>query len=148
MEGSPMKPEPNVASDLVALLTAPSWPTAVLWVLLLLSCIIAGLAWRRDPLQRNARAIGTWLRRAVMGVMWWQQSLWKIPPNYDGLLYWMKQMVAHAAIPLQASLVDQIMIPNITIFGPLVYAAEVLIGVALLLGVLTRAGAFLGFLMA
>jgi hypothetical protein len=34
--------------------------------------------------------------------MWWQQSLWKIPPNYDGLIYWMKQMVDHASSELRA----------------------------------------------
>ena len=143
-----MKPEPNAASDLLGLLTNPIWPTAVLWVLLLLSGVIAFSAWQREPWQRNGRAIGIWLLRVVMGVMWWQQSLWKIPPNYDGLVFWMKQIVAHAAIPLQARLVDQIMVPNIAVCGPLVYAAEVLIGVCLILGVLTRAAALLGLLMA
>jgi uncharacterized membrane protein YphA (DoxX/SURF4 family) len=143
-----VKPEPNVASDLFALLTASGWPTAALWILLLLSCVIAFRAWRGQPSQRSARSIGVWLLRLVMGVMWWQQSLWKIPPNYDGLLYWMKQMVAHAAIPLQASLVDQIMIPNIAISGPLVYAVEVLIGVSLILGIMTRIASLFGLLMA
>jgi uncharacterized membrane protein YphA (DoxX/SURF4 family) len=143
-----MKPEPNAASDLMALLTMRAWPTAVLWVLLFLSCVIALREWQREPQQRNARAIGVWLLRVVMGVMWWQQSLWKIPPNYDGLVYWMKQIVAHSSIPLQASLVDRIVLPNITIFGPLVYAVEVLIGVSLMLGVVTRVAAMLGLLMA
>jgi uncharacterized membrane protein YphA (DoxX/SURF4 family) len=143
-----MKPEPNAASDLLGLLTNPIWPTAALWVLLLLSGAIAFSAWQREPWQRNGRALGIWLLRLVMGVMWWQQSLWKIPPNYDGLVFWMKQIVAHAAIPLQARLVDQIVVPNITVFGPLVYAAEVLIGGCLILGVLTRVAASLGLLMA
>ncbi len=80
--------------------------------------------------------------------MWWQQSLWKIPPNYDGLLYWMKQIVAHAPIPLQASMFDQVMVPHIAITGPLVYAAEALIGISFMLGGLTRLFAFAGFLMA
>ena len=53
-----------------------------------------------------------------MGTMWWQGSLWKIPPNFDGLLYWMKQIVDHAFIPLQSSAFAQIVIPNIAIFGP------------------------------
>jgi uncharacterized membrane protein YphA (DoxX/SURF4 family) len=143
-----MKPEPNAASDLLALLTTPAWPTAVLWVLLLLSCAIALRARQRQPRQYDARAIGVWLLRLVMGVMWWQQSLWKVPPNYDGLVYWMKQIVAHAAIPLQASLVDRIVLPNIAVFAPLVYAVEVLIAVSLMLGVLTRVAALLGLLMA
>jgi uncharacterized membrane protein YphA (DoxX/SURF4 family) len=40
------------------------------------------------------------------------------------------------------------MIPNIAISGPLVYAVEVLVGVSLLLGVLTRIASLLGLLMA
>jgi len=86
--------------------------------------------------------------RLIMGTMWWQQSLWKIPPNYDGLVFWMKQMVAHSSIPLQAWMVDQFVIPNIGLFGPLVYLLEVLIGVSLMLGVFTRVFAGLGLLMA
>ena len=46
----------------------------------------------------NERHTGIWLLRLIVGSMWRQQSLWKIPPNYDGLIYWMKQMVDHASI--------------------------------------------------
>jgi uncharacterized membrane protein YphA (DoxX/SURF4 family) len=80
--------------------------------------------------------------------MWWQQSLWKIPPNYDGLIYWMKQMVDHAAIPLQGDLVANIVLPNIAVFGPLVYLIEISIGVSLMLGLLSRLGALAGTGMA
>ena len=80
--------------------------------------------------------------------MWWQQSLWKIPPNFDGLRYWMQQMVEHASIPLQDQLVADVVLPNIQIFGPLVYATEVFIGVSLILGIVSRLGALPGLLMA
>ena len=75
----------------------------------------------------NERHTGIWLLRLIVGSMWRQQSLWKIPPNYDGLIYWMKQMVDHASTPLQAQLVQNIELPNIVLFGPLVYAVEVLL---------------------
>ena len=74
--------------------------------------------------------------------------MWKIPPNYDGLAFWMKQMVDHASIPLQGQLVQDIVLPNIALFGPLLYGVEVLIGASLMLGLLTRLGAILGALMA
>lgn len=143
-----MKPEPNPASDLLALLTNPIWPTVVLWLLLLGGLGVAFSAWQRKPAQRTARAVCVAALRLVMGAMWWQQSLWKIPPNYDGLLFWMKQMVAHSSIPLQASMVDRFLVPHIGVFGPLVYATEVLIGVSLMLGIFTRWFAALGLLMA
>ncbi|MDQ2805169.1 MAG: DoxX family membrane protein, partial [Pseudomonadota bacterium] len=60
----------------------------------------------------------------------------------------MKQMVAHAAIELQSNLVRDFVIPHIAVFGPLVYAGEVFIGVSLILGLLTRLSSLLGVLMA
>ncbi len=142
-----MTPRPNPAQDLLQFLTTSGWPTAVFWLLLLASCAIALVSWRRHPAQRTARHVAIWLLRLLVGGMWWQQSLWKIPPNYDGLIHWMKEQVAHAAIPLQSTLVDQVVLPNIAVFGPLVYLVEVAIGVSLILGLLTRAGALLGALM-
>lgn len=143
-----MKPEPNAVSDLWVLLANPIWPTYVLWALLIASCGIAFSAWQRDPAQRTPRSVGMWMLRLIIGAMWWQQSLWKIPPNYDGLVFWMKQIVAHSPIPLQASMVDQVMVPHIGVFGPAVYLLEVLIGVSLMLGGFTRIFAALGLLMA
>jgi hypothetical protein len=56
--------------------------------------------------------------------MWWQQSLWKLPPYYTdqpqepfgttGLAYWMGLMGKHAAIPLQADFVNNIVLPHST----------------------------------
>jgi uncharacterized membrane protein YphA (DoxX/SURF4 family) len=132
----------------MAFLSVPGAPTIIFWLLLVGSCAIAAAVLRVDPGQRTARHIGVWLLRLIVGAMWWQQSLWKIPPNYDGLIYWMKQMVDHASIPLQGQLVQDIVLPNITLFGPLVYGVEVLIAVSLMFGLLTRIGASLGALMA
>lgn len=139
---------PNPLTDLATFLSMPTAATVVFWLLLAGSWIVAAAVVIRDPDQRTLRDGATWLLRLAMGGMWWQQSLWKIPPNYDGLIYWMKQMVEHAAIPLQGQLVQDIVLPRITLFGPLVYAIEVLIGVSLMLGLFSRAGAILGALMA
>ena len=139
---------PNPAYDVLGFLTNPAWPTALFWLLLIGSCVIAAVVIMRQPGQRTVRDVATWLLRFIVGVMWWQQSLWKIPPNYDGLIYWMKQMVDHAAIPLQSELVARIVLPNIAVFGPLVYLTEVGIGISLMLGVCSRLGALAGVGMA
>ena len=139
---------PNPLADVESFLSAHSWTTVVFWLLLAGSMAVAVLAWRADPTQRSPKHVGVWLLRLVLGTMWWQQSLWKVPPNYDGLIYWMKQMVDHAAIPLQSVLVRDVVLPNIGLFAPLVYAIEVAIGVSLLLGAFSRLGAGLGALMA
>ena len=57
------------------------------------------------------------------------------------------QEADHAAIVLQGELVRIIVLPNLTFFGPLVYLVELVIGVTLLLGLCSRAGALLGLLM-
>ncbi len=143
-----MKPEPDFLSDLLTFLTKPIWPTAVYWVVLLAGLGIAFSAWQREPEQRSPRTAGLALLRLIVGTMWWQQSLWKIPPNYGGLLFFMKEIVAHSAIPLQAAMVDRYVVPNIAVFGPLVYLTEALIGVFFMLGAFTRVFAVLGLLMA
>ena len=123
--------------------------TVVFWLLLLGSAVIAALAWRADSGQRSVQHVGYGLLRVIIGIMWWQQSLWKIPPHYDwGLIHWMEEMVEHASTQLQSVLVRDLVLPNIAVFGPLVYAIEVAIAVSLILGVVTRLGAALGALMA
>lgn len=138
---------PNPLSDAIAFLTKPSVFTLIYWLLLIGALAIAVMAWRRDPAQRTGTALGILILRFFTGTMWWQQSLWKIPPQEGGLEYWMGQEVAHAAVALQSFLVKTIVLPHIMIFGPLVYAIEVAIGVSLMLGAFTRVGALLGIAM-
>ena len=137
---------PNPLHDAGHFLTQPGWFTPVFWLLLLGSATFAVMAWRTAPEQRSPRAVGLWVLRVLVGTMWWQQSLWKIPPNFDGLRYWMQQEAAHAAIALQGALVSDVVLPSLNLFGPLVYLTEVAIGVSLLLGLLSRLGALLGVL--
>ncbi|MGE5268959.1 MAG: hypothetical protein ACM3JG_04715 [Thiohalocapsa sp.] len=147
---------PNPAADVVQFLTTPSWTTAVFWVLLLASLAIAFYAWRTLPEQRQAGHLARWLCRFFIGAMWWQQTLWKLPPYYTdhseqpfgdtGLAYWMKQMGQHAAIPLQADFVNHVVLPHFYLFAPVVYAAEVATGVSLMLGGFVRLFAIIGAL--
>lgn len=141
-----MRPSPW--GDVAIFLSTRGVVTAIFWLLMIGSLAAAIIAWRTDPAQRTAPHIGRWLLRFLIGCMWWQQSLWKIPPNYGGLIHWMTEMVDHASIPLQSQLVKDIVIPNIGLFGPLVYGVEVLIGVSLILGLFTRVGAIIGLGMA
>jgi uncharacterized membrane protein YphA (DoxX/SURF4 family) len=138
---------PNPLNDAAHFLTQSGWFTPVFWLLLLASIGIAALVWRRDPGQRTPRNLAIWGLRVLMGAMWWQQTLWKIPPHFDGLRFWMQQEADHAAVALQGELVGDVVLPNLTLFGPLVYLVELTIAVSLLLGLWSRAGALLGLLM-
>jgi uncharacterized membrane protein YphA (DoxX/SURF4 family) len=147
--------KPNPLSDALHFLVHPAWPTAVYWLLLLGSIVIAVYAWRSLPGQRSGRNVGDWLSRFFVGTMWWQQTLWKLPPLYtdnpsdplnSGLHYWMTREGQSAAIPLQADFVNHIVLPNFHLFAPMVYALEVLTAVSLILGVFVRLWGWIGAL--
>lgn len=139
---------PNPLHDAIQFLSQPGWFTPVFWLLLIASVVLAVLNARADPAQRTPRAAGFWVLRMLVGCMWWQQSLWKVPPDFAGLRYWMGQEAAHAAIALQGAFVRELVLPHLGVFGLLVYLTEVAIGVSLLLGLLSRLGALLGVAMA
>ena len=140
---------PNPLFDAASFLTKAEWTTGVFWLLLLGSAAAAFYSRQGDPAQRSIRHVGTGVLRVLVGCMWWQQSLWKIPPHYDwGLIHWMEEMGQHASTQLQSDLVRDIVLPNIAVFGPLVYAIEVVIAMSLILGLLTRLSSVIGALMA
>jgi hypothetical protein len=92
------------------------------------------------------------LARIAIGVLWFQQLLWKLPPDFgcgpardQGLCDWMQREVANPAVPLYGALVGNVILPNIGVLGWLVWLMEAAIAVSLLLGLLVRLGGLLGF---
>jgi uncharacterized membrane protein YphA (DoxX/SURF4 family) len=146
----------NPFADTLAFLTRNAWPIYVFWLLLLASLSIAVIHLLQDPAQRTGRHVWMWVARLLIGSLWWQQTLWKLPPTYTdnpdglsgGLHYWVGEMVQHSAFGIQSWLVEKVIQPHFYLFAPQVYMAEVIIAVSLLLGVFTRLGALLGALMA
>jgi uncharacterized membrane protein YphA (DoxX/SURF4 family) len=137
----------NPVSDLIEFLTDRNWPTPIFWLLLIASIAIAVIVWQRRPEQRDFSHLAQWGFRFVMGGFWWQQTLWKLPPTFaqdpanpltTGLAYWMGQIGKFSAIPLQGEVFGNIVLPHFYVFAPIVYAAEVLVAVSLMLGLFTR----------
>jgi hypothetical protein len=120
----------------------------IFWLLLLGNFGLAAVNLWRDPKQRISAHVWLWLACLVIGGMWWQQTLWKLPPTFEGLHYWLDQMAQHAALAWQRAFVQQIVQLHFTLFVALVYAVEVGIAVSLMLGFLTRLGGALGALQA
>ncbi|HVB15264.1 MAG TPA: hypothetical protein VNF04_01900 [Stellaceae bacterium] len=147
---------PNPVTDIIVFLTRPGGTTIVFWLLLIASLLIAIYAFATRPEQRRAGHVARWLIRLLVGAMWWQQSLWKLPPYYTdqpkqpfgttGLAYWMKLMGQHAAIPAQADFVNHIVLPHFYLFAPVVYGLEVVTGASLMLGAGVRLFGILGAL--
>lgn len=125
-------------------------------LLLLASLAIAAYNLARDSSQRTVTSIYIWFARCVIGGLWFEQTLWKLPPTFTdnpdgvtgGLRYWMTQMGQHAAFDVQRAFVNNIVLPHFKVFAYQVWAIETLIAVSLLLGLFTRLGGLLGALMA
>ena len=132
--------------------------SALWWIFVILvvaSLVIAGINLARDENQRSINDVATYVLRFFVGCMWWQQTLWKLPPTYTdlpdgsgGLRYWVSKMVTGAAFSWHSDFAQYVVLPHFLLFAPLVYAAEVAIGISLILGLATRLGALLGALMA
>jgi uncharacterized membrane protein YphA (DoxX/SURF4 family) len=147
--------KPNPLSDVLNFLVNPAWTTAVYWLLVVGSITIAFYAWKSIASQRSWRNLADWLCRFFIGSMWWQQTLWKLPPYYTdnpseptttGLYFWMTRMAESASIPLQADFVKHIVLPHFYLFAPVVYGLEVLTAVSLMLGLFVRFWGFIGAL--
>ena len=146
----------NPFTDALGFLMRAAWPIYVFWMLLGGSIAIALFNLIQDPAQRTVRHVWMWLARLLIGGLWWQQTLWKLPPTYTdnpdgvsgGLHYWVGEMVQHAAFSLQSAFVAQVVQPHFYFFAPQVYGTEVVIAISLLLGLFTKIGGVLGALMA
>lgn len=145
----------NPFSDVLGFLTQAGWTTYVFWLLLIASVVIAAVNLRRDSSQRSVLHAWNWLARFFVGALWWQQSLWKLPPTYTdqpdgsgGLRFWMGEMVKYASTGLQQYFVKDVVLPHFYFFAPQVYLSEVLIAVTLILGLFSRLGALVGTAMA
>ncbi len=95
--------------------------------------------WRDDPRQRSARNLVLWLARSLIGAMWFQGSIWKLPlPVSGGFKYWMNQIAQNAAWPGITGFYKDILIPHIAIINTVAYCAELSFATALLLGFAVR----------
>ena len=94
------------------------------------------------------------LARIVYGVLWWQQSKWKVPSDDfgrksgGGLWYWVQQEIQYPTVQAYKDFLVNVMIPNWTFFGYMTLVTETFIGVTLILGLFTRLGALAALGMA
>ena len=145
----------NPVSDVINFLLQPDWLKGIYWLLMLSSLGIAVYVSSRIEGQRSLHHLGNWLARFLIGSMWWQQTLWKLPPYYTdqpdhplttGLAYWMTKMGQSASFQLQADFVNNIVLPHYFLFAPIVYGLEVLTAVSLILGIFVRFWGVIGAL--
>src|ERR1700747_140096 len=112
---------------------------ALFWVLLLAGTAIAFKNCQEDPAQRTGRNLGIWLVRMLIGCMWFQGMLWKLPlPVSDGLQYWTEQESTSAAFEFHRTFLKDVVLPNMELFGATVFLAELVFAGSMLLGLSVR----------
>ena len=87
------------------------------------------------------------LFRIVFGLLYldmaWQKAPWI---SFGWLEGWIKQEIAHPALPWYAALLKDIVLPHFAFFGTLTFVTELALGLSLLFGALTRVAGLGGFL--
>jgi uncharacterized membrane protein YphA (DoxX/SURF4 family) len=112
---------------------------ALFWALLLASIAVAVRNWREDPSQRSGRHLGIWLVRVLIGIMWFQGMLWKLPlPVSDGLQYFTEQETTNAAFEIHRAFMKDVVLPHMRVFGPIVFLAELTFATSMMIGLAVR----------
>lgn len=121
--------------------------TLLFLALLLASLWIAWRNWQQDPAQRTGEHVAIWVMRVMIGCMWFQGSLWKLPlPVSGGFQFWTAEITHHAAFEAHKWIATNVFLPLIVVINPLVFLTELLLAVAFILGFLVRPLAIIGML--
>jgi hypothetical protein len=78
------------------------------------------------------------LARILYGVLWWQQSKWKVPADDfgrksgGGLWYWVQQEIQYPTVTAYKDFLVNVMIPHWTFFGYMTLFTETFIAVTLI----------------
>ena len=103
--------------------------------------------WQLDPAQRTKEHLATWFMRVMIGAMWYQGSIWKLPlPVSGGFRAAVNPIGEYAAFEFHRWIAKNIFIPLLPVINPMVYLTELLLAVAFILGFLVRPMAVIGIL--
>jgi uncharacterized membrane protein YphA (DoxX/SURF4 family) len=117
---------------------------ALFWALLAGSVALAAINWRADPAQRSAAHAWTWIARTMMGAMWFQGALWKLPfPQSPGFFHWTSQIAEHAAFGWHRTLASEVMLPLLPLFQAVAFFGEMAFAISLMLGLAVRLSSLL-----
>jgi uncharacterized membrane protein YphA (DoxX/SURF4 family) len=140
----------NPVTDILQFLTATTddylalggWRFMILalfWILMIASAAAAFRNWREDPAQHTGWHVGIAAVRFLIGCMWFEGMLWKLPlPLSDGLQFWTEQEATRAAFEFHRLFVKDFLLPHLSLFGPFVFLAELTFATSMILGLAVR----------
>jgi hypothetical protein len=126
------------------------WLLVALFIALLIaSAWIALRNWQQEPAQRSGAHLATWLMRVMIGAMWFQGSLWKLPlPVSGGFRFWTERIADNAAFEFHRWIARNVFLPLLPAINPLVFLTELSLALSFILGFFVRPMAVIGMLFA
>lgn len=119
------------------------------YALLIASFWIARKNWVSDPQQRTTEHLATWFMRVMIGVMWFEGSVWKLPlPVSAGLGFWIDEIAKNAAFGWHQWLAMNVYKPILPVLNPVVFLTEVALATSFMLGFGVRLMGIVGMLFA
>jgi thiosulfate dehydrogenase [quinone] large subunit len=103
---------------------------------------------RPQPPARPPNGIGLAVLRIVVGITWLHEAQWKTPPEFSGLSFWLNQPLEHPTFGPWNTLIETVILPNLTLFGWVTLLTEASLGAFLIVGLGTRLWAAVGVLQA
>ena len=105
------------------------------------------------PTRTVRSAIAFAVVRIAVGAYWLYEQHWKLPPEFGlhdarGLMFALQQSIQYPTVGLYREFLLTVVVPHFHLFGWLIGGMEIAVGISLVLGALTRAGALLGVLQA
>jgi thiosulfate dehydrogenase [quinone] large subunit len=88
------------------------------------------------------------LVRLFVGLLWFQQLFWKLPPSFAGLHRYVMKEGQYTFLPGYAFIIQHIFLPNFLLLGAFTWTAELVVALSLLFGLFSRFGALLATLLA
>jgi uncharacterized membrane protein YphA (DoxX/SURF4 family) len=105
-------------------------------------------AFRRSPVRYAAAFAAV---RIALGLYWLYEQHWKLPPDFGlhdsrGLMFAFQRSIQRPTLDVYRAFLQEVVVPHFRLFGWVLGFTEVAIGLSLVLGALTRAGALLSVL--
>lgn len=86
--------------------------------------------------------------RLLVGLLWFQQLFWKLPPSFAGLHKYLVEEGQYTFLPGYGYVIQHVFLPNFIVLGAFTWTAELLVALSLLFGAFARLGGLLATLLA
>jgi thiosulfate dehydrogenase [quinone] large subunit len=87
------------------------------------------------------------LFRIFVGLLWFQQLAWKMPPTFAGLHGYVVKEAQYTFVPGYSFILNNVFLTHFILLGALVWSAECLVGLLLIFGLFSRLGGLLAMVL-